>query len=53
MGTAAGPGGPATAGAIDRLLAATALAHGLTLVTRNLGDFEHPDLTVADPWAAA
>lgn len=38
--------------AIDSLLAATALAHGLTLVTRNLRDFQHPDLTVLDPWAA-
>lgn len=38
--------------AIDSLLAATALAHGLTLITRNLGDFQHPDLTVLDPWSA-
>jgi predicted nucleic acid-binding protein len=38
--------------AIDSLLAATALAHGLTLVTRNLRDFQHPDLTVLDPWTA-
>lgn len=38
--------------AIDSLLAATALAHGLTLVTRNLWDFQHPDLTVLDPWTA-
>lgn len=36
--------------AIDSLLAATALAHGLTLVTRNLRDFQHPDMTVLDPW---
>lgn len=39
--------------AIDSLLAATALAHGLTLVTRNLRDFQHPDLTVLDPWTTA
>jgi toxin FitB len=38
--------------AIDSLLAATALAHGLTLITRNLRDFQHPDLTVLDPWVA-
>jgi predicted nucleic acid-binding protein len=38
--------------AIDSLLAATALTHGLTLVTRNLRDFSHPDLTVLDPWSA-
>lgn len=36
--------------AIDSLLAATALAHGLTLVTHNIKDFRHPDLTVLDPW---
>lgn len=38
--------------AIDSLLAATALAHGLTLITRNLRDFEHPELSVLDPWMA-
>lgn len=38
--------------AIDSLLAATALTHGLTLVTRNLRDFHHPDLPVLDPWVA-
>lgn len=36
--------------AIDSLLAATALAHGLTLITRNLRDFEHPELSTLDPW---
>ena len=36
--------------AIDSLLAATALAHGMTLVTRNLKDFQHPNLQVLDPW---
>lgn len=38
--------------AIDSLLAATALTHGLTLITRNLKDFQHPDLRVLDPWSA-
>jgi hypothetical protein len=38
--------------AIDSLLAATALAHGLTLITRNLRDFQHPNLPVLDPWTA-
>lgn len=38
--------------AIDSLLAATALTHGLTLLTRNIRDFQHPDLTVLDPWTA-
>lgn len=37
---------------IDSLLAATALTHGLTLVTRNLRDFSYPGLAVVDPWAA-
>ncbi|MBV5275491.1 MAG: type II toxin-antitoxin system VapC family toxin [Lamprocystis purpurea] len=36
--------------AIDSLLAATALVHGLTLVTRNLGDFQLPLLRVFNPW---
>ncbi len=38
--------------AIDSLLAATALTHGLTLVTRNARDFQFPGLTVIDPWGA-
>lgn len=38
--------------AVDSLLAATALSHGLTLVTRNVRDFPHPDLKVLDPWSA-
>lgn len=37
--------------AIDSLLAATALVHGLTLVSRNVRDFQHPDLQVLDPWS--
>ena len=36
--------------AIDSLLAATALVHGLTLVTRNLADFVLPGLMVVNPW---
>lgn len=39
--------------AIDSLLAATALTHGLTLVTRNRRDFQHPGLVVIDPWVEA
>ena len=38
--------------AIDSLLAATALTHGLVLVTRNVADFDIPGLEVADPWRA-
>ena len=35
--------------AIDSLLAATALAHGLRLVTRNVRDFAFPGLEVVNP----
>ncbi|MBN2691980.1 MAG: type II toxin-antitoxin system VapC family toxin [Burkholderiaceae bacterium] len=38
--------------AIDSLLAATALTHDLTLVTRNVRDFQFSGLAVIDPWAA-
>lgn len=38
--------------AIDSLLAATALHHGLVLVTRNGHDFAFPGLEVVDPWLA-
>jgi len=37
--------------AIDSLLAATALTHGLTMVTRNERDFQHPGFDVVNPWA--
>lgn len=36
--------------AIDSLLAATALAHGLRIVTRNPRDFRLPGLDVVNPW---
>ena len=36
--------------AIDSLLAATALTHDLTLVTRNARDFQYPGLMVINPW---
>jgi predicted nucleic acid-binding protein len=36
--------------AIDSLLAATALAHGLRVATRNTADFQFPGLEVVDPW---
>lgn len=36
--------------AIDSLLAATALHYDLTLVTRNVRDFQFPGLLVLNPW---
>lgn len=34
----------------DGLIAATALVHGLTLVTRNTADFTATGVTLLDPW---
>lgn len=34
----------------DAQIAATALEHGLTLVTRNVADFEHLGLSIVNPW---
>ena len=34
----------------DALIAATALVHGMTVVTRNVPDFSGLDLTLLDPW---
>lgn len=36
--------------AIDSLIAATALHHDLTLVTRNVNDFHGIDLPMINPW---
>lgn len=38
-------------GVIDELTAATALAHGLTVVTRNVRDFEYSGCDIASPWS--
>lgn len=34
----------------DALIAATALVHGLTVVTRNVKDFEGTGAIIVDPW---
>ena len=34
----------------DALIAATALVHGLTVVTRNVADFEPMEVGVLNPW---
>jgi toxin FitB len=36
----------------DALIAATALVHGLTVATRNVGDFERTGVGVINPWGA-
>ena len=36
--------------AYDAMIAATALEHGLTLVTRNTGDFDRMGVKLLNPW---
>ena len=38
---------------MDALIAATALAHGATLATRNIPDFDHCGIPLVNPWLAA
>ena len=38
--------------AMDGLIAATAITHGLMLATRNVKDFEGFGIPLVDPWAA-
>ena len=35
----------------DLIIAATALHHGLTVVSRNTGDFEKANVPVLNPWS--
>ena len=35
---------------MDSLIAATALVHGMTLVTRNVADFHSSGVTILNPW---
>jgi len=37
---------------IDALLAATALNHGLTIVSRNVSDFANAQVQILNPWEA-
>lgn len=39
-----------TLGSMDAFFAATAQAHGLTLVTRNVSDFQSIGVSILDPW---
>jgi predicted nucleic acid-binding protein len=35
----------------DCLIAATAMVHGMTVVSRNVGDFAYPGLKLLNPWS--
>ena len=37
--------------AIDSFIAATAICHRLTVVTRNVKDFDLPDIDTLNPWS--
>lgn len=37
----------------DGLIAATAIVHGMTVVTRNVADFADTGVAVVNPWASA
>lgn len=42
---------PDRRGERDALIAATALVHGLTVVTRNVGDFQPAVVNLLNPWS--
>ncbi|WP_426578539.1 type II toxin-antitoxin system VapC family toxin [Xenorhabdus stockiae] len=37
----------------DALIAATALVHGMTVVTRNVADFQSSGVTILNPWESS
>lgn len=43
---------PDKRGERDALIAATALVHGMTVVTRNMADFEPTGVALLNPWEA-
>lgn len=43
---------PDKRGERDALIAATALVHGMTVITRNVADFEPTGVAVINPWEA-
>jgi predicted nucleic acid-binding protein len=43
---------PVTMGYNDALIGATALVHGMTVVTRNVKDFAPMGVKVLNPWSA-
>lgn len=43
---------PDKRGERDALIAATALVHGMTIVTRNVTDFEPTGVAILNPWEA-
>ena len=40
-------------GKADALIAATAIVHGMAVITRNVADFETTGAEIIDPWAGA
>ncbi len=44
---------PNKRGERDALIAATALVHGMTVVTRNVADFEPMGVAIQNPWETA
>jgi len=43
---------PDKRGERDALIAATALVHGMTVVTRNVADFQRTGVSLVNPWVS-